>query len=71
MYSFATATAWILFDGFGTVRLTTCLSSSDSIEGIVGVEKEAGYHGNGRRKRQDYREGLGMEMFTARKSREV
>jgi hypothetical protein len=28
MYNFATAPAWILFAGFGTVRLTVCLSSS-------------------------------------------
>lgn len=35
MYSFATATAWILLEDFGTVRLTVCLSSSFRMEGIV------------------------------------
>lgn len=35
MYSFATATAWILFDDFGTARLTICFSSSVRIEGMV------------------------------------
>lgn len=35
MYSFATATAWILLEALGTVRLTVCLSSSFNIEGIL------------------------------------
>lgn len=35
MYSLATATAWILFEAFGTVRFTVCLSSSERMEGIV------------------------------------
>src|ERR1700739_2551073 len=35
-YSFATATAWILFDAFGTVRLTVSLSVSFKTLGIVG-----------------------------------
>lgn len=35
MYSFATATAWILFEGLGTVRLTVCLSSSESMDGML------------------------------------
>lgn len=36
MYNLATATAWILLDAFGTVRLTVCLSSSVRIDGILG-----------------------------------
>ena len=35
IYSFATATAWILFAALGTVRLTVCLSSSERIEGMA------------------------------------
>lgn len=35
MYSLATATAWILLEALGTVRLTVCLSSSDKIEGMA------------------------------------
>lgn len=35
MYSLATATAWILLEALGTVRLTVSLSSSVRIEGIV------------------------------------
>jgi hypothetical protein len=35
MYSFATATAWILFADLGTVRFTVCLSSSERIDGMA------------------------------------
>lgn len=41
MYSLATATAWILLEAFGTVRLTVCLSSSDKMEGMA-VMRERG-----------------------------
>jgi hypothetical protein len=34
-YSRATATAWILFEAFGTVRLTVSLSTSLRMDGIV------------------------------------
>jgi hypothetical protein len=34
-YSFATATAWILFDAFGTARLTVSLSTSLKRPGIL------------------------------------
>jgi hypothetical protein len=40
MYNFATAPAWILFAGFGTVRFTVCLSSSVR---IVMMAQECAY----------------------------
>lgn len=42
MYSLATATAKILFEAFGTVRLTVCLSSSDRIDGMAAAWGERG-----------------------------
>jgi hypothetical protein len=50
MYRRATATARILFDGFGTVRLTVSLSSSESMEGMASrmIGDEVGLTGGGK-----------------------
>lgn len=41
MYNLATATACILLEALGTVRLTVCLSSSDNIEGMAEAAGQA------------------------------